>query len=145
MSLAGETLCFSGVMQRNCNYMCRNDGKFLLFSRRSYVGLYLPHLCLFPNITGIVFSSAQWEQANKGWERACFIPAAVMEVKYWWANFKWELCVIIRGLKLKERLLQAAWLFQRELGLRTEKLLPGRRGQRRVNSRNTSWELQEGS
>lgn len=30
--------------------------------------------------------------------------------------------MIIRGLKLKERLLQAAWLFQRELGLRTAKL-----------------------
>lgn len=30
--------------------------------------------------------------------------------------------MIIRGLKLKERLLQAAQFFQRELGLRTEKL-----------------------
>lgn len=30
--------------------------------------------------------------------------------------------MIIRGLKLKERLLQAARLFQREPGLRTEKL-----------------------
>lgn len=30
--------------------------------------------------------------------------------------------MIIRGLRLKERLLQAAWFFQGELGLKTEKL-----------------------
>lgn len=119
---------------------------FALFSRRSSVELCLPYLglCLLPNIIGIISSSAQWEQENKGWKCAFSISDVMMEVKYWWANFKWELRVIIRGLKLKERLLQAAQFFQRELGFEDWKALWRRRGQCCINGRHRSWELHEG-
>lgn len=120
---------------------------FALFSRRSYVELCLPYLgsCLLPDIIGIISRGAQWEQANKGRECAFSTPDVMIEVKYWWANFKWELRVIIRGLKLKERLLQAARFFQRELGFEDWEALRRRRGQCCTNGRHRSWELYGGS
>lgn len=122
---------------------------FALFSRRSCAALCLPccGLCLLPSIVGIVSSGVQWEQANKGGECAFAMPDVMMEVKYWWANFKWELCVIIRGLKLKEWLLQAAQFFQREPGFEDWKAPWSIRGQCCVLTAHTesSWSFVVGA
>lgn len=119
---------------------------FALFSSRSYAELCLPYLglCLLASIIGIISKGAQGEWANKGQECAFSIPDVRMEVKYWWANFKWEWRVIVRGLKLREILLQAAQFFQRDLGFEDWKALQRRRGQCWMNSRHRSWELCEG-